>query len=36
MSGRYEETITLPGPVKDKDMTVNRQAGTVIVTLPKA
>lgn len=36
VSGRYEESITLPGPVKDKDMTVNRQAGTVTVTLPKA
>ena len=35
-SNRYEETISLPGPVKDKDMTVNRQAGAVIVTLPKA
>lgn len=35
-SGRYEEMITIPGPVKDKDMTVNRQAGTVVVTLPKA
>jgi HSP20 family molecular chaperone IbpA len=35
-SSRYEETITLPGPVKDKDMTVNRQAGAVVVTLPKA
>jgi HSP20 family molecular chaperone IbpA len=35
-SGRYEEMITLPGPVNDKDMTINRQAGTVTVTLPKA
>ena len=35
-SSRYEEMITLPGPVKDKDMTVNRQAGSVTVTLPKA
>ncbi|MFZ0917881.1 MAG: Hsp20/alpha crystallin family protein, partial [Candidatus Udaeobacter sp.] len=35
-SNRYEETISLPGPVNDKDMTVNRQAGAIIVTLPKA
>ncbi|MGH7984461.1 MAG: Hsp20/alpha crystallin family protein [Candidatus Udaeobacter sp.] len=34
--GRYEEMITLPGPVKEDQMQVNRQANAVIVTLPKA
>jgi HSP20 family molecular chaperone IbpA len=34
--GRYEEMITLPGPVKESEMKVNRQANAVIVTLPKA
>lgn len=35
-SSRYEEMITVPGPVKDKDMRIDRQAGSVTVTLPKA
>ena len=35
-SGRYEEMVTLPGPVKEDKMQVNRQANAVIVTLPKA
>ncbi len=34
--GRYEESITLPGPVKDSEMKIDRQASAVIVTLPKA
>ena len=34
--GRYEEMITLPGPVKQSEMKVDRQANAVIVTLPKA
>jgi HSP20 family molecular chaperone IbpA len=34
--GQYEEMITLPGPVKEDQMQVNRQANAVIVTLPKA
>jgi len=34
--GRYEEMLTLPGPVKEDQMQVNRQANAVIVTLPKA
>ena len=34
--GRYEEMVTLPGPVKEDQMQVNRQANAVIVTLPKA
>jgi HSP20 family molecular chaperone IbpA len=34
--GRFEEMITLPGPVKENQMQVNRQANAVIVTLPKA
>jgi HSP20 family molecular chaperone IbpA len=34
--GQYEEMITLPGPVKEDEMQVNRQANAVIVTLPKA
>lgn len=34
--GEYEEMITLPGPVKEDQMQVNRQANAVIVTLPKA
>jgi hypothetical protein len=28
--------ITLPGPVKEDQMQVNRQSNAVIVTLPKA
>jgi HSP20 family molecular chaperone IbpA len=34
--GRYEEMIALPGPVKESEMKVNRQANAVVVTLPKA
>lgn len=34
--GRYEEMVTIPGPVKESEMKVNRQANTVVVTLPKA
>jgi HSP20 family molecular chaperone IbpA len=34
--GRYEEMVTLPGPVKGSEMKVNRQANAVVVTLPKA
>jgi HSP20 family molecular chaperone IbpA len=34
--GEYEEMITIPGPVKEDEMQVNRQANAVIVTLPKA
>jgi HSP20 family molecular chaperone IbpA len=35
-NGRYEEMITLPGPVKDKHMIVSRKNGAIDVTLPKA
>jgi len=35
-TGQYEEMVTLAGPVKDKDMKVERKADSVIVTLPKA
>jgi HSP20 family molecular chaperone IbpA len=34
--GRFEEMITLPGPVKEDQMKINRQANAVVVTLPKA
>ncbi len=34
--GRYEEMITLPGPVKESEMKVGRKGSTVVVTLPKA
>ena len=34
--GRYEEMVTLPGPVKESEMKVDRQANAVVVTLPKA
>jgi HSP20 family molecular chaperone IbpA len=34
--GHYDEVITLPSPVKENEMKVNRQANAVIVTLPKA
>ncbi|HJT82470.1 MAG TPA: Hsp20/alpha crystallin family protein, partial [Chthoniobacterales bacterium] len=33
---RYETMTTLPGPVKDADMKVDRKEGSVVVTLPKA
>ncbi len=35
-SGRYEQLLTLPGPVKEKGMKVDRKEGTIVVTLPKA
>ena len=35
-AARYEEMLTLPGPVKQNQMTVDRKAGSVVVTLPKA
>ncbi|HEY2711313.1 MAG TPA: Hsp20/alpha crystallin family protein [Chthoniobacterales bacterium] len=35
-SGRYEQLVTLPGPVKEKGMKVERNNGTIVVTLPKA
>ena len=34
--GQYEEMITLPGPVNDSKMKVDRKDGSVVVTLPKA
>jgi HSP20 family molecular chaperone IbpA len=33
---RYETMTTLPGPVKDAEMKVDRKEGSVIVTLPKS
>lgn len=33
---RYETMTTLPGPVKDAEMKVERKEGSVVVTLPKA
>lgn len=33
---RYETMTSLPGPVKDADMKVERKEGSVVVTLPKA
>ena len=35
-SGRYEEMIALPGPVKDSQMKVDRKGASIDVTLPKA
>jgi HSP20 family molecular chaperone IbpA len=35
-SGSYEQLLTLPGPVKKNGMKVERQNGTIVVTLPKA
>lgn len=35
-SGNYEQLMSLPGPVQQKGMKVERQNGTIIVTLPKA
>ena len=34
-AARYEELITLPGPVKENEMKVERKTGAVVVTLPK-
>ena len=36
VTGQYAEMITLPGPVQDKGMKVDRQANAVVVILPKA
>jgi HSP20 family molecular chaperone IbpA len=36
IKSKYEEMITLPGPVKDNEMKVDHKPGAVIVTLPKA
>ncbi len=36
MVARYESITTLPGPVKESEMKVDRKNGSVIVTLPKA
>ena len=33
---RYETMTTLPGPVRDADMKMERKEGSVVVTLPKA
>lgn len=35
-SGDYEQVMTLPGPVQKKGMKVERENGTIVVTLPKA
>ena len=35
-TGNYEQMITLPGPVKDAQMKVERKNGAIVVTLPKA
>lgn len=35
-SGDYDQVMTLPGPVQKKGMKVERQNGTIVVTLPKA
>jgi HSP20 family protein len=35
-TGRYEQRFTLPGPVDEKGMKVERENGAIIVTLPKA
>ncbi len=32
----YETMTSLPGPVKDADMKVERKEGSIVVTLPKA
>jgi HSP20 family molecular chaperone IbpA len=33
---KYQQTITLPGPVKDQGMKVDRKDSTIVVTVPKA
>lgn len=33
---QYQQTITLPGPVKDQGMKVDRKGATIVVTVPKA
>lgn len=35
-TGRYQSMITLPGPVKESEMKVDRRGATVVVTLSKA
>lgn len=35
-TGSYEQLFTLPGPVKEKQIKVERSNGTIVVTLPKA
>jgi len=35
-TAHYETMTTLPGPVKDAEMKVERKEGSVVVTLPKA
>ena len=34
-SGRYEQILSLPGPVNEKGMKVQRKNGTIVVTVPK-
>jgi HSP20 family molecular chaperone IbpA len=34
-SGNYEQVMTLPGPVQEKGMKVQRQNGTIVITVPK-
>jgi len=36
VSGEYSAAISVPGPVNESDMKVDRQANAVVVTLPKA
>ncbi len=36
VSGEYSATISVPGPVNESDMKVDRQANAIVVTLPKA
>jgi HSP20 family molecular chaperone IbpA len=33
---QYQQMITLPGPVKDQGMKVDRKGSTIVVTVPKA
>lgn len=35
-SGDYEQIVTLPGPVKESEMKVDRKNGGIVATLPKA
>lgn len=35
-SGEFEQLFTLPGPVQEKGMKVERNNGTIVVTVPKA
>lgn len=36
VTGEYTATISVPGPVNESEMKVDRQANAVVVTLPKA